>query len=256
MADDDIKKDADQQRGKDPLENNAVETSEAELLADIKAKLQKQTEVMEGSLGPDITSIKNVLSSMLDVQRKTLSTIENQASQDLTEDARQGIDNLREDERQRELLGLFKEIRLSLGDININTEESKDKKGGFLSGPLGIGAAFALGKFGIGSTVALSALGLGGGIAIMAIGLAKAAQMVDGLEFDGLKNAFIKTAEGLEHFDFEEIKKFGTLIGGAALIGGGLTIAAGGGLKGALSGPLVILPALGMGISGLSLIHI
>ena len=84
----------------------------------------------------------------------------------------------------------------------------------------------------------------------MAIGLAKAAQMVDGLEFDGLKNAFIKTAEGLEHFDFEEIKKFGTLIGGAALIGGGLTIAAGGGLKGALSGPLVILPALGMGISG------
>ena len=85
--------------------------------------------------------------------------------------------------------------------LNINTEESADKKGGFLSGPLGIGAAFALGKFGIGSTVALSALGLGGGIAIMAIGLAKAAQMVDGLEFDGLKNAFIKTAEGLEHFD-------------------------------------------------------
>ena len=250
MADDDIKKDADQQRGKDPLENGAVETSEAELLADIKAKLQKQTEVMEGSLGPDISSIKNVLSSMLDVQRKTLSTIENQASQDLTEDARQGIDNLREGERQRELLELFKEIRLSLGDININTEESADKKGGFLSGPLGIGAAFALGKFGIGSTVALSALGLGGGIAIMAIGLAKAAQMVDGLEFDGLKNAFIKTAEGLEHFDFEEIKKFGALIGGSALIGGGLTIAAGGGLKGALSGPLVILPALGMGISG------
>ena len=250
MAEDDIKKDADLQREKPNMDNSQVDSSEAELLAEIKAKLQQQTEVIQGSLGPDVTSIKNILSSMLDVQRATLTTLQTAATLEEAEKVEGRVDDLKEDEAQRELINIFKSIQASLVQVEKNTEEEVEKSAGFGFNLLGLGAGAAAFGGTLGAQVATGALGLGGGVAIIAVGLAQAANMIEGLEFDSLENMLKKTASGLNAFDFETISKLALTLGTVALVGGGLTIAAGGGIKGAVSGPLVILPALGLGLAG------
>ena len=246
MADDDIKQDADKQRGKEPLDNGSVETSEVELLNQIKNTLFAQTETLTGDLGGELVSIRNILTGIKDLNQQTLATLERDIQLELGRDQAQRVDGLREKEEQAEMIMIFKGIKESLSGLDKSTEKADDKKLVGL-GLLGLGGFF---KGGFGMNVATGALGIGGGIAVMAMGLAKAAEMLDGLEFDGVKNALTKTSEGLRAFDFETIKKGAFIFGGAAAIGAGLTIAAGGGIKGALGGPLMILPALGLGISG------
>lgn len=246
MADDDIKQDADKQRGKEPLDNGSVETSEVELLNQIKNTLFAQTETLTGDLGGELVSIRNILTGIKDLNQQTLATLERDIQLELGRDQAQRVDGLREKEEQAEMIMIFKGIKESLGGLDKSQEKADDQKLVGL-GLLGLGGFF---KGGFGMNVATGALGIGGGIAVMAMGLAKAAEMLDGLEFDGVKNALTKTSEGLRAFDFETIKKGAFIFGGAAAIGAGLTIAAGGGIKGALGGPLMILPALGLGISG------
>lgn len=246
MADDDIKQDADKQRGKEPLDNGSVETSEVELLNQIKNTLFAQTETLTGDLGGELVSIRNILTGIKDLNQQTLATLERDIQLELGRDQAQRVDGLRDKEEQAEMIMIFKGIKESLSGLDKSQEKADDKKLVGL-GLLGLGGFF---KGGFGMNVATGALGIGGGIAVMAMGLAKAAEMLDGLEFDGVKNALTKTSEGLQAFDFETIKKGAFIFGGAAAIGAGLTIAAGGGIKGALGGPLMILPALGLGISG------
>ena len=245
MADDDIKQDADKQRGKEPLDNGSVETSEVELLNQIKNTLFAQTETLTGDLGGELVSIRNILTGIKDLNQQTLATLERDIQLELGRDQAQRVDGLREKEEQAEMIMIFKGIKESLSGLDKSQEKADDKKLVGL-GLLGLGIF----KGTLGMNVATGALGIGGGIAVMAMGLAKAAEMLDGLEFDGVKNALTKTSEGLRAFDFETIKKGAFIFGGAAAIGAGLTIAAGGGIKGALGGPLMILPALGLGISG------
>lgn len=250
MADDDIKKDADTQRGKDPLDNGSVETSEVELLNKIKDTLFAQTETLSGNLGGELVSIKNILTGIKDLNQQTLDTLQRDIQLELGRDQAERVDGLRDKEAQSEMLDIFRDIKESLGGLDQSQEKEADKS--FMSRNLGLGIlGLTSAKVGgLGVQVAAGSLGIGGGVAIMAMGLAQAAKMTEGLEFDGLKNALTKTSEGLQAFDFETIKKGAFIFGGAAAIGAGLTIAAGGGLKGALGGPLMILPALGLGISG------
>ena len=250
MADEDIKQDADKQRGKEPLDNGSVETSEVELLKKIKDTLSSQTETLSGNLGNELVSIKNILTGIKDLNQQTLDTLQKDIQLEIGRDQAERVDGLRDTEAQSEMLDIFRGIREALGGLDKSQEKEADKS--FLSRNLGLGilgiASSRVG--GLGLQVATGALGIGGGVAVMALGLAQAAKMTEGLEFDGLKNALVKTSEGLKAFDFETIKNGAFIFGGAAAIGAGLTIAAGGGLKGALGGPLMILPALGLGISG------
>ena len=162
MADDDIKKDADTQRGKDPLDNGSVETSEVELLNKIKDTLFAQTETLSGNLGGELVSIKNILTGIKDLNQQTLDTLQRDIQLELGRDQAERVDGLRDKEAQSEMLDIFRDIKESLGGLDQSQEKEADKS--FMSRNLGLGIlGLTSAKVGgLGVQVAAGSLGIGG----------------------------------------------------------------------------------------------
>ena len=77
MADDidDIKKDADSQRGKEAPENGEALTSEQEILQSIRDVLIQQTELVEGIESGCITKVGEILNGILSVEQQQLEIL-------------------------------------------------------------------------------------------------------------------------------------------------------------------------------------
>ena len=221
MADDDIKKDADLQRGKDPLENGAVE-NELDLLKSIKDTLMAQTEMLEGDISSELTSVKDVLTSILDVNKKQLETLSNQLNLDKSEIQEDKIDDLRAEERDREMLELFKDIKTVLGKVEGNTEDSGKRP---IFGLLGLGAAATALFSGSLAKGALAVAGIGVGLGLAAAGFllgAKAVEWTGETLGDINYDHFVDAGKGLSKvagsLDGNAIKAIAAVFGGAALV--------------------------------------
>lgn len=221
MADDDIKKDADLQRGKDSLENGAVE-NELDLLKSIKDTLMAQTEVLEGDISSELTSVKDVLTSILDVNKKQLESLSNQLNLDKSEIQDDKIDDLRAEERDREMLELFKDIKTVLGKVEGNTEDSGKRP---IFGMLGLGAAAAAIFSGGLARSALAVAGIGIGLGLAAAGFllgAKAVELTGETLGDINYDHFVDAGKGLSKvaasLNTEAIVAVAGVFGGAALV--------------------------------------
>lgn len=221
MADDDIKKDADLQRGKDPLENGAEE-NELDLLRAIKDTLMAQTEVFEQDISSELITVKDVLTSILDVNKKQLDVLEQELNIDKSEIEQNKVDDLRRTELDQEMVEVFHGIKQALGKIEVNTAE--DNKG-FNLGFLGLGGAlraiFTAGLPG----VALSIAGIGIGIGLAAAGFllgAKAVEITGDTLGDINYDDFVKAGEGLSKvaasLNTQAIVAVAGVFGGAALV--------------------------------------
>lgn len=250
MADDDIKKDADLQRGKDPLENDAVESSEVDLLKSIKATLVSQTEMLEGDISSEISSVKNILTSILDVNKQQLENLSRTSESDTQEELDQNVDKLREQERDAELLQVFKDIRNSVGTSAENSDKGKSFK---LTGLFGLGflvSQLPKAALGIGGIFAGIGIGIGLGAAGLLLG-AKAveftASQIGDLDTDAMIEAGNAISTIAKSLDLAAITALGTVFAGSVVLsvlpGGGFGIQRATGIAAGMAG-------IGLGIGG------
>ena len=207
MADDDIKKDADNQRKKPgPSKEEASSEEQSNILNDIKESLIGASSGLgEGANSAHLEKIsKNVL-RIADLQQ--IQYENNLESLKIEKDRLEGssVKALDEGEERREQLDIFKEIRDSLkkglnvtGGTGASAEDGK--KGGFLSGLFGgKGGAGTLGigyaAKGIGTGIAAAAGGIGA--LLLALAGADAIAAKFGNEGKSLKNVLINLGEGL-----------------------------------------------------------
>ena len=188
MAEDDIKKDADLQRDKPNMDNGEVPSSELDVLLQIKEKLSAQTEMLEGSISSELTSVKSILQGILDVNTKMLKSDTELLRLEKDEEQDRSIEDLKKAEREKELLEVFKRIEAS---VTVSAEAESGKKGGFGAGGLfGLGFLFrglASAGAGIGIAIGSTLLGVGLGVGLGAAGLLlgfKSVELVGGFMKD------------------------------------------------------------------------
>jgi hypothetical protein len=200
---DDIKTDADKQRGKPGPTGKEVATSnEAEILNSIKESLIEQnikafgegsTDTAIKEIGTQVLRIAEIQSTLLEATLEAL-----QIDRDKLEGA--STKSLDEGEERREMLNLFKDIRDSLkqskGGVSATGASGKDGS----DGGLGTGAMFGMGM--MAKRIGRGVLGVGAGIAVILASFLAADKVATeyNIEGEGLKKVLINLGEGLEGF--------------------------------------------------------
>lgn len=217
MADDidDIKKDADSQRGKEAPENGEALTSEQEILQSIRDVLIQQTELVEGIESGGITKVGEILNGILSVEQQQLEISRLLLEMELDKLEQEDISKLKDLEESKKLLGAFQGIEQSIETISI--QEGDEKGGGF-----GLFKGFAISRIiasmGGGAGIAFAGLGIGLGIGIIMVSFAGAAQMISNVNAEGIKDFMLALAEGMAAFTTRDLLAIGTMFGVTAVI--------------------------------------
>jgi len=220
VADDDIKKDADNQRKKPgPSKEEASSEEQSNILKDIKESLIGASSGLgEGANSAHLEEIsKNVL-RIADLQQ--IQYENNLESLKIEKDRLEGssVKALDEGEERREQLDIFKEIRDSLKQSKGGVEATGadgDSGGGLGAGAL-VGLGFAAKKIGAG------AMGIGAGIAIVLASFLAADKIATefNIEGEGLKKVMLNLGEALEGFGAKGLTAMAVILA-AGVFGGG-----------------------------------
>ncbi len=274
MADDDIKKDANVQRGKPgkpgPSEEAVASDKEQSILNDIKASLIEQNQQIGQDSIHGLPAIRDLLFDMYELQQ--LQHESNLEALKLEKDRLEGLSakELNTSEDQREMIAIFEEIRDSLKPPGATTGESG--AAGSDGGGLGVLGTSLLLRWivGAGSVFGSLLTGLGslftgvgyaaGGIGAFMLALVGADAIAKKFGDDGkaLRNTLINLGEGLEGMGTTGLVALGTLLMTGAIAGlftknptgGGIAIAAIGGGIAAFFGALALVDG-GLGWLGI-----
>lgn len=247
MADDidDIKRDADIQRGKEAPENGEALTSEQEILQSIRDTLIAQTEVVEGIESKNLVKVGDVLNNLLSVEQQQLEISRLMLEMKLNELEQADITKLKDLEKSKELLNTFKGIEQSI-TLNTKAQEEEDGGGGGFLSRLAMGSVFR--SLGGGGGIALAALGIGIGLGAILLSFAGAAKIVSTIDGEGIKQLMVGIAGGMAAF---ETRDLGFLAGMFGVATGVSVLALVSGAK--AFGMAAALTSMGIGISGFML---
>lgn len=218
MADDidDIKRDADIQRGKEAPENGEALTSEQEILQSIRDVLIQQTELVDGIESKNLVKVGEVLNNLLSVEQQQLEISKLMLEMALDEAELEDVSKLKDLEQSKKLINTFQGIEQSIETMNIHNEG--DQKGGGFGLLKGFMISRLISQLGGGAGLAFAGLGIGIGLGIVMVSFAGAVQMIANVNADGVRDLIVALADGMAAFSTRDLAAIGVMFGGVAAI--------------------------------------